>query len=275
MSIPILTYHSLHAPGWNYAENDHVAFETDLKTIRELGFRVVRLAQIADALRDGSFAQLAQSKVVGLSFDDGSDHDYYDFCHPDYGYLKSMARILVEQAFDLALGGGQARATSFVIVSAAARRELDQTCIAGRGQWRDVWWYEANARGVLDIANHSWDHLHASLGEVAHSEGTRGNFHCVSTLADAEQQIAQAQISLNTALRELSCGLFAYPYGHVNAYLRDTYLPSQALVHAAFETGGRGVTEDSSIWAIPRFVCGDHWQTPDALATLLERAVLA
>lgn len=272
MSIPILTYHSLHAPGWSYADNDHVAFETDLKTIRKLGFRIVRLAQIADALRDGSFEQLARPKVVGLSFDDGSDHDYYDFCHPDYGYLKSMARILVEQAFDLALGGGQANATSFVIVSASARRELDETCIAGRGQWRDVWWYEANSRGVLDIANHSWDHLHTSLREVAHSEGARGDFRSVSTLPDAQQQIAQAQVQLNTILRELSCGLFAYPYGHVNAYLRDTYLPSQTLVHAAFETGGRAVTHDSSIWAIPRFVCGEHWQKPDELAALLERS---
>lgn len=269
MPIPILTYHALHAPGWSYADNDHVALEADLQCIRSLGFRVAKLRDIADALRAGTLELLAAQRVLGLSFDDGTDLDFCDFVHPDAGHLKSMARILREQAFDLALGGGQANATSFVIASPDARRVLDQRCIAGRGQWRDLWWYEAAASGVLDIANHSWDHLHPELETVEHSSNSRGSFRDVRNGADADRQIREAQDYLDAQLRGHRCGLFAYPYGEANSYLIDEYFPAQSKLSAAFVTGGRAVTADSSIWAIPRYVCGEHWHSEQALEALL------
>jgi hypothetical protein len=48
MPIPVLAYHALHAPDKDYASNDHVALEEDLKLIRRLGFRVAPLAEIAE-----------------------------------------------------------------------------------------------------------------------------------------------------------------------------------------------------------------------------------
>ena len=94
--IPILTYHALHAPGWDYASNDHVALERDLAEIKSVGFRVVSLQRIAQAVIAGAVEELARHRLVGISFDDGTDHDYLDFSHPGYGHLKSMARVLRE-----------------------------------------------------------------------------------------------------------------------------------------------------------------------------------
>jgi peptidoglycan/xylan/chitin deacetylase (PgdA/CDA1 family) len=272
MKIPVLTYHAQRAPDWTYASNDHLALEDDLKTIRRLGFRIVSLSSLASALGNPSDPIWAMQKLVGVSFDDGTDSDFYDFSHPDYGHLKSMARILRENAFDLSVQGGQANATSFVIASPVARAQLDRTCIAGRGQWRDLWWYEANQTGVLSIANHSWDHLHDSLDTVAHSQNARGNFSLVTTLHDANAQILQAQEYIDHVVRANSCKLFAYPYGHTNAYLTDEYFPNQTAVHAAFQTGGQYVEYRSSVWAIPRFVCNEHWQSVEQLEQILAGA---
>ena len=47
--VPILTYHGLHAPGWDYAENDHVALEQDLE-------RLVGGSAQVHGVRDGAFA---------------------------------------------------------------------------------------------------------------------------------------------------------------------------------------------------------------------------
>ena len=47
--IPVLAYHALNAPDKDYASNDHVALEEDLKLVRKLGFKVARLAEIADS----------------------------------------------------------------------------------------------------------------------------------------------------------------------------------------------------------------------------------
>jgi hypothetical protein len=46
--IPILAYHALHVPGKDYASNDHVALDKDLKLIRRLGFKVAPLSKIAE-----------------------------------------------------------------------------------------------------------------------------------------------------------------------------------------------------------------------------------
>jgi hypothetical protein len=269
LRIPILTYHALHAPGWDYASNDHIALASDLLLIRQLGRRVVDLKVVADAVINNSVAELAAEKVVGISFDDGTDHDFIDFSHPDYGYLKSMARVLREEACDLGFPNGQARATSFVIVSPDARVQLDRACIAGRNQWRDDWWLEAAAEGTLRIANHSWDHVHPALATIVAEHATRGLFESVSTWLDAEREIGDAEEFLRGRLGQFSTRLLAYPYGRYSDYVVSEYLPHQDRVVAAFAVGGSYVTNNTSRWAIPRFTCQEHWRTPDELRQIL------
>jgi hypothetical protein len=271
-SIPILTYHALHAPGWSYASNDHIAFEQDLELIRDLRFRVASLSHIADAVLSGAVDRLAAQRVVGLSFDDGTDHDWVDFSHPGWGHLKSMGTILREQAHDLGLDGGQANATSFVIVSPQAREVLDRTCIAGRGQWRDAWWLEAAESGVLTVANHSWDHVHVSLDSVAQSENRKGSFHAINNAGDAELQISRAERYLDDKLGSFRSGLFAYPYGDASEFLVRDWFPQQKLIRAAFVGGSRYVTAQDSRWAIPRFTCQSDWKSPTQLRRILEAA---
>ncbi|MGE4070865.1 MAG: polysaccharide deacetylase family protein [Lysobacterales bacterium] len=271
-SIPILTYHALHAPGWDYHSNDHVALEQDLASIRELGFRVVPLATIAEAVIDGAVADLAAQRVLGISLDDGTDHDYLDFSHPGYGHLKSMARVLRESGQALGYPEGPATATAFVIASAQARTQLDRTCIAGRGQWRDVWWEEAAREGILAIANHSWDHLHPTLDSVVAKHAERGRFDTVHDFDDAEREIGDAQRLLRERLGPMAQALFAYPYGQFSDYLVSEYLPGQSLIRAAFCCGGQYVTSASTRWTIPRFTCQEHWQTPEDLREILRRA---
>lgn len=270
--IPILTYHALHAPGWEYSTNDHVAFEHDLGCIRALGFRVASLVDIAECVISETVDRLAAERVVGVSFDDGTDHDWHDFSHPGYGELKSMATILREQGGDLGWGTLQANATSFVIVSPEARTTLDRTCIAGREQWRETWWREAAESGVLTIANHSWDHAHIALDRVAQRDNVRGDFRAIDSFVDAERQIGHAERYLRDRLGPHANGLFAYPYGQSNSYLVEEYLPRQELVRAAFVEGGRYVTPETGRWTIPRFSCQSSWQSPAGLRAILEGA---
>jgi hypothetical protein len=267
--IPILTYHALHAPGWDYDSNDHVALEIDLVEIRTLGFRVVPLLMIADAVIAGTVGELAREKLVGISLDDGTDHDFLDFSHPDYGHLKSMARVLREGGSALGFPSGAATATSFVIASPTAREQLDRTCIAGRGQWRDEWWLEAAQEGVLQIGNHSWDHLHPSLETVVAIHAERARFDTVGSHADAEREIGDAENFLRERLGALTTGLFAYPYGAVNDYLVNEYFPGQSQIRAAFAGGGRYVDSSSERWTIPRFTCQEHWRSAAELRQLL------
>ncbi len=267
--IPILTYHALHAPAWEYQTNDHVALERDLAEIRYLGFRIASLACIAQAVIEGHVAELAAERVVGISLDDGTDHDYLDFSHPDYGYLKSMARVMREGGVDLGFPFGPASATSFVIVSPRAREQLDRSCIAGRDQWRDTWWLEAAREGVLEIGNHSWDHLHPSLETIVATGSERGRFDTVTSHADAEREIGDAEAFLRERLGDLATGLFAYPYGALNNFLVSEYFPKQSRVTAAFAGGGLYVDANTDRWAIPRFTCQEHWRTPEELRHLL------
>jgi len=270
MHIPILTYHALNAPGWTYDSNDHVAFAEDLALLRRQGYRTVSLSRIADALIQGTFDSLAEQRVAGVSFDDGTDHDWVDFSYPGWGSLRAMATILREDGAGLALDGADASGTSFVIVSPDARSQLDRACSAGRGQWQENWWRTANESGVLEIASHSWDHLHEALDRVAHSGNARGNFHSIDSREDADAQILRAENYLIEHLGQ-SSGLFAYPYGHVAQYLLDFYFPRGiAPIKAAFASSGGHCTQASNRWSIPRWVCQQHWRSSEELEQLLQ-----
>ena len=67
--------------------------------------------------------------------------------------------------------------------------------------------------------------------------------------------------------------LFAYPYGHVNAYLAERYLPEHIGEHgvkAAFADHPAYWTDAAHRYRIPRFVCGLAWQDDSGFARILE-----
>jgi polysaccharide deacetylase len=274
--IPILAYHALNAQAKDYASNDHVALEEDLKLVRRLGFRVARLVDIAACTWSRARSPLDSGSWVGISFDDGTDYDYFDIVgHPYLGDVKSFYRILKEAAADVGPEWPRPTGTSFVIASPEARIVLDRTCIAGLDQWRDVWWKEAAESGILDIGNHSWDHTHPTLDRVAQRDQQKGTFKGIDNQADADAQIVQADEYIRRLTSGRTAPLFAYPYGDVPDYLVREYFPRHVPRHgmlAAFSTAGDYVRADSDRWSLPRFVCGYHWKSPEGLETILRGA---
>ncbi len=272
--IPILTYHSLNTRGSSYADNDHVALESDLALIKSMGFRVERLSTLVTYFLEGRLSDRAVDRMCALTFDDGVLHDFADFYHPHRGLLKSFARLLAEASEASLPGWERVPATAFVIASPEARAILDVECIAGRDQWHDHWWQEAIDRCDFDIGNHSWNHTHPALREVADIPGMAGNFFCIDTKERARDQILRAEDYLEHKLGDNRSRLFAYPYGHVNDYLRETFFPDQGdRFRAAFSTAGDYFTAESDRWAIPRFVCGEHWQSQERLERILDGAI--
>jgi len=270
--VPVLTWHSMNVAGPDYARNEHVAFREDLETIHRMGLRVVPVMEIARALVEGRLAQLRG--CVGLTFDDGSDFDFHDLPHPAQGPQRAMAGILRD--FRARHGAGaqpRLHATSFAIVSPAAREELDRTCMIGCGWWNDGWWPQAEAEGLLAVESHGWDHNHDSLARTVASS-PRGAFD-LRTKHDADAQIAQASIALRRLRGREGEVLFAYPYGVPNDYLAGDYLPNHMAdhgVYAAFSTDPAPVNASSSRWSIPRYVSGSHWKSPAQLERLLGAA---
>jgi hypothetical protein len=276
--FPILTYHSLNAPGLTYGTNDHLALEEDLSVVRACGFHVVPVRRIVDAVL--GHVPPPRGKCVGITFDDGVNFDYQDVTRPELGLLKSFARVLHEPVARKsgALYWPRPCATSFVIASPEARRILDRTCIAGFGEWTDDWWRQAHLQGVLQIGNHSWDHTHYTLPKVAQRDQVRGTFENIDTWEDADQQIRQAEDYIEEVIGGPSIRVFAIPYGCPVGYLCNEYLPNFTHQHrqvACFETGGEYVTLQSNRWRLPRFTCGEHWKSPDELARILQAAAVA
>ncbi|MED5314985.1 MAG: sulfotransferase [Pseudomonadota bacterium] len=271
--IPIFTYHSLNAPGNTYSSNDHLALECDLMTLKALGYRVLPLPQLIDRFLENRLDTDSDDPICAITFDDGVLHDFADFYHPDQGLLKSFARILSQAAESHLPGWEVVPATSFVIASPEARAVLDVVCIAGRDQWHDHWWQEAIDHHHFDIGNHSWDHLHPALTEYQKKPDLAGNFFCIDRPDRAEEQILRAERYLEEKLGITRSRLFAYPYGHVPDYLRDQFFPAHAEVFkAAIATGGDYFCQASPRWAVPRFVCGEDWKSPEEFAAILIEA---
>ena len=152
---------------------------------------------------------------------------------------------------------------------------LDRTCIAGLNQWRDLWWADAAQTGILDIANHGWDHTHPSLETVAQRDQRKGTFKGIDNLTDANAQIIQADEYIQRHTDSHAARLFAYPYGETTEYLIEEYFPNYMPQHrmlAAFTTGGEYATRASNQWNIPRFMCGLHWKSPEGLEKILREA---
>ena len=263
--FPVLMWHGMNVGGNDPSNNDHVALRVDLEVIHRLGFRIVPLREIAMALRRGDISALAG--CIGLSFDDGSDFDYHDLPHPLHGIQRGLANVVSDFS---ARHGVAAHATIFPIVSPAARRELDRTSMVGCGWWNDDWWQGAEAGGGIEIGSHSWDH---NDPQVATSIGGPANSFQVATFEQARAEVAQAAGYLREILRRDNGFLFAYPFGDVTEFMAEEYLPKYQHEHsslAAFTTTPAPVTASTSVWRIPRFVCGWHWKSPGELEALLK-----
>lgn len=275
--IPVLCYHSLVTNGTSYSENDHVALENDLAALANRGYKVLPIGNLINILQgslpSSAIRSVLNEKLVCLTFDDGHDFDFVDSFKDEIGSIKSFHTILRESQSYLAQFSAGYRAVSFVIASPEARKGLDITCAEGKGEWQDSWWRECADKGILGIANHSWDHVHDTLSSVRQSDNKKGSFYEIKTFSDAEAQISDAQEYINSIVDNKTVAVFAYPYGHVSAYLRDHYLPEQGRrigLKAAFSTVGGPVTAKAKLWSIPRYVCGEHWKSPEEFAYLLD-----
>ena len=281
MKAVVLTYHSHRIQGPDYARNDHIAFAADLQAIDRSGARMVSLATLVDAVASHQSGQAGaedDAMQVALTFDDGPVWDYADFDHPAFGPQRGFANAMRDfLARDTGRRKHDVCATSFVIASPEARRAMESTFDAEYtflmpGAMDDGWWREAATSGLIAIGNHSWDHLHPALASVAHSRQVRGDFTQVATAADADAQIRAAAGYIDARTGGRAAPFFAYPYGHCNDFLAADYLPhaGRAMgLRAAFTTAAQVIDGSQDVWKLPRFTCGHHWRSPNALADLL------
>lgn len=274
MKAFVLTYHSHHVVGDCYALNDHIAFPIDLRNLHQLGFRIVPLRSLIDAVF-GNKPTVEYDRVVSITFDDGPVYDIDDFEHPVFGWQQSFLNAMLECTV---VSNDDISATSFVIASAAARQIMEYTADANYtflqpGSMNDSWWLRGLQTNKISIANHSWDHLHPKLPTVAHSRQARADFSKVDNEIDADAQIARAAdyVSKRTGGRALP--YFAYPFGQSSTFLESDYFPRKGRaigVEAAFTTSVGNVDIDKSVWSLPRLCCGHHWTDPKTLIDLLE-----
>ena len=272
MKAAVLTYHSHNISGTSYPENDHVALAQDVEALHRAGVRFVALDDIVDALSTDAVSDDGEL-VVGISFDDGPVFDYYDFEHRRFGRQRAFRNILDD--FAAKHGVGPVPATSFVIASPEARMAMERAPECGypdiEGWLRDDWWRIAAQSGSHSIGNHSWDHVHHAPENIALSSNDRNDFTLVRTYPDADAQIRRAGEYIRAKLG-FACRLFAYPFGHVNRFLAEDYLPHQKSEHglrAAFSVAASMVPPACSPWNIPRIVCGEHWSSSAELFRLL------
>ena len=255
--------------GNSYAENDLIALATDLEVIYKLGFQIARLSDLVKHLIQNDAAWFRR-RVVVLTCDDGADFDFFDLPHPTAGIQRSVINTLLD--FKERRGGSSPHITNFVIVSPAARAELDRTCMIGKGWWTDVWWERAVRSGVMDISNHSWDHNHDALPEAFSMGVTRGTFSSIDTKRLADLEIGRAAEFLRVRIPNPGNALFAYPYGDANEFLMKEYFPkfgAELGIEAAIGDEPNYVGERSNRWRVPRFIAGRDWRAPAQLEGIL------
>ncbi len=129
------------------------------------------------------------------------------------------------------------------------------------------------SENLIAIESHSWDHNHHTLPHTVQRDQRNGTFKSIDTYLDADAEIRQASDWLDLHCPERRTSLFAYPYGETNDYLIKDYLPQHMREHrlrAAFATGAQPIERGSDRWQLPRYVCGQHWKTPDGLEHILQ-----
>ncbi len=270
MQVPILTYHANNITGMDYHSNDHIALAADLKLIQQMGLQVISLEQMMK-WHSGQAPDTSVENSVVLTCDDGTDFDFHDLDHPDYGPQSSFLNILKNHQSNT---GENVHITNFVIVSPQARLVLDDICLVGKGWWNDSWWSTAQNSGIMHIANHSWDHNHAAFDNP---NITDDSFHHIDTKPLCEHQIRQAQdYLLKQVGKDYQASFFAYPYGNYSHYLRHEYLPKYGFelgLQAAFTTEPKHVTKLNQIWSMPRYVCNNDWKKPSQLQRILTQTM--
>jgi peptidoglycan/xylan/chitin deacetylase (PgdA/CDA1 family) len=274
MTTAVLAYHSHNIRGNEYGTNDHVALAADLERLCEIGARIVPLKRVAEVVGMGQVRE-GGGLEVAITFDDGPVFDFSDFVHPDFGPQRAFINIFRD--FNTRHPGAQPQlgATAFVIASPAARAAMERHESCGYpflSDWlSDAWWPLAADTGMLEIGNHSWDHVHQAVPEICTTRGIPNDFASVECYVDADREIRQAAAYIDSRSGG-RCTMFAFPFGHTNDYLLNEYFPERVVEHgmtAAFGAGGRPVRSTDGIWNIPRAICGHHWKTPQELAELL------
>ncbi len=264
----ILSWHSIRVLENRYADNDLIAFGEDLATLDALGWTVLPLSEALAGLASGNLPE----KVAVLTADDGSIMDFEAFDHPTCGPQKSLAQRLYEFRETLPTDSAhRPHVSAFAIASPTARDELDRTDYMSLNVWRDDWWAEANASGIISIESHSWDHNHGSLERTVQRDNRRGDFRFIETEAECRAEVDQASdyIERRAGRRPR---YFAYPYGQASDYIRQEYLPRHgpALgLEAALACDPEPVTTDSDRWHLPRYMFARDWQQPGDLEKLL------
>lgn len=259
----VLTYHATRLQRLTREGCDLLSLHADLDWLADQGIAVLPLD---DLLADPSI------EGVAITLDDGTRIDGWPHLHPAMGLLPSMLQILQHAKRRLP----RLCVSNFVIASPQARDVLATHLVAELGQsLMDAdWWSTAQASGLMQLENHSWDHNHPLLPYSVQRENKRGNFLVIDSAEDAEAEIAVASDVIGHALGRRP-RYFAYPFGDVSPYLRDIWLPDRGPaigLHAAFSTEPRAIRRDDDRWALPRFVCGRDWCTDAQLAAIIDQA---
>lgn len=267
MRAHVLTYHSGNIAGNDYATNDLAALAADLEWLHGARIPLLPLRRIVDALLAGG-ADGLPDRVAAITLDDGLDFDFVDLVHPVHGPQRSVDTILREFSRRHA---AFAHATSFVIASPDARRQIARREMLDHQWIGEHWWAAATTSGRFHVGSHSWDHVSPSVSAAPERGGGAGSFLEVTTFAAAELQVRAAREYIEARAPNPGTALFAYPYGEAGAYLADEYLPvhgAAAGTLAAFATGAEPVHAGSPRWRLPRYTCGLDWRSPEDFAAL-------
>lgn len=266
LKFPVLTYHAANVAGSDYARNDHVALQADLALLARLGWRVVPLDWAVEQHQGRADRDLR--RCLALTCDDGTDLDFRAVDYPGLGRQPGFLPILREAA----PAHPELEMTSFVIADPQARAVMDRECLHDAGWMNEDWWIDAARSGLMSIQCHSWDHNHPNLRAPGPGDMPRGDFLVVDSPERAAFQVDQAVDYINARIGPGAVRYFGYPFGQAPDYLVRDYLPRQGArlgLRAAFGTQGEPITAASDPWCLPRYVCGWHWKSSEALAQLL------
>lgn len=271
MKVPILTYHSCNISGNSYQTNDQVALHADLQLLARKGWQVIKLRSLVEGLRGESKRDFSRCAV--LTCDDGYISDVRAMTFPVHGLQPGLLGILQSFQTGSNISFPELELTSFVIADPVTREALDRTGLLNEGWMGEDVWHLAQNSGLMRIESHSWDHNHPVLGSDGPNEMPRGDFFAVDNEIRARHEIDQSLAYINARLNGDPCRIFAYPYGHVNDYLRVDYLPNNAErlgLMAAVGGHPAPVTHSTDRWNMPRYICGAHWQSPSELEAILD-----
>jgi len=118
--------------------------------VRALRLPVVALRRVVDALLDRTLP--LPERVVAITLDDGLDFDFIDLRHPFHGPQRSAHTILRDHA---QRHGMFVHASSFVIASPDARRQIARHEMLDYQWIGEQWWPEAIASGLSATSSDS------------------------------------------------------------------------------------------------------------------------